>query len=129
MQYYLSYRSNPDFNVGFHDLSPFYARSLMNLFDREIYSANRAINLDESDETYTLTLELPGYKQSHLDVVIEDETLTIRAKKDEVNQYERSVTLPRGIDADKVEAKLEDGVLTILLPKTPEVKPRRVTIK
>ena len=43
--------------------------------------------------------------------------------------FTRSFTLPEGIDAEHVEAELKDGVLTIVAPKKPELKPHRISVK
>lgn len=119
--------------MGFHDLSLFDRELLPNLtvrdvFANEIYSASRPLHLDENDEGYVLTLELPGFKQSHLDVSLEEDVLTVLAKKDETHRYERSVTLPSDIDPDKIEAKLEDGILTVRIGKVEQAKPRKISV-
>ena len=101
---------------------------LSSVFSDEIYAASRSMSINEEENSYLLTVELPGFKQNHLDVTIEDNMLVINAKKD-TQSYSRSVTVPRGVDVSKIEAKLEDGLLNIMLPKMPEAKPRKIAIK
>lgn len=102
--------------------------SLSNLFDDRIFSVGRHFDVDESESAYVLTLELPGFKQADLDVSVENETLAISAKRGE-HAFNQSVTLPRGIDALKIEGKLEDGILTLTLPKAESAKSRKVSVK
>jgi HSP20 family protein len=125
---YLTYRNphgsiNPLFNVGFHAF-----RGFDRVFDDLFYSTGRHLDLDESDESFTLTLELPGFKQEHLSVTLEKDTLLVKAERDG-RTYEQSVILPDGVDVDKIEAKLEDGILTLLLGKQAVTKPRKIAIK
>ena len=122
---YLSYiNPNREFNVGFHA----YRTSLDQIFDNLIYSTGRHLDFDEDEDNFTLVLELPGYKQSDVDVSLEKDILSVKAKRGE-RSYEQSVTLSEGVDPDKVEAKLEDGLLTISLGKLAVAKPRKIEIK
>ena len=79
--------------------------------------------------------ELPGFKKEELGVQLENSVLTVSVERkgekdeDESLSLTRSVTIPDGIDATKVSAKYEDGVLTVTLPKTPERKPKAIEIQ
>lgn len=129
MSYYLS-PLNRDFTLGYHNYAPFSAfDSLIDrVFDNALYSTSRHLALDETDDAYSLSLELPGFKQSEVEVTLNGETLTVAAKKGD-RSYQQSVTLPRGVDADKIEARLEDGLLSISLPKSALAKPRKIALK
>lgn len=118
---------NRNFDVGYHHFEPL-ATSLANLFDYEINSYSRRFEAGEKDGNLTLTLELPGFKQSDVDIKLERGILTVSAKnaRDEITQ---SINVGRDIDADKVEAKLEDGLLQIVLPKLDAAKPKRILLK
>jgi HSP20 family molecular chaperone IbpA len=90
--------------------------------------------------------ELPGYKKDEVDITLENQTLTISAEhKSEKTEGEenkgdwllrerrysrflRSFNLPPTVDDQKVDAKLNDGVLTITLNKREETKPRRISV-
>lgn len=98
------------------------------LFENEIYSARRLFEIEEDDNKYVLHLELPGFKQEHLDVTIQNDSLTVKAEKDKY-YFVKTIVIPKGVDKDKVEAKLEDGILTLTLPKQEEAKPRKLSIK
>lgn len=94
-----------------------------------------ATDLYEDDANVYARFELPGFKKDEMDVQLENSVLTLKVErkvKDENEgalAFERSVTIPDGIEADKVTAKYEDGVLTVTLPKTPARKPKLIEIK
>lgn len=98
-------------------------------------TAGIAADLYEDDDHYYTRVELPGVKKSAVDVSLDERLLTIgveRQADSESTDYfsgERSLTVPDGIDAEKVSAKLEDGVLTVMLPKAEQRKPRAIKIK
>lgn len=94
-----------------------------------------AMDFTEDEKTYRLTAELPGMSEKDIDVQMSGDMLTIKGEKRQEKEekaenyyvserrfgsFQRSFTLPDGIDRDKIEAGFEKGVLTITLPKTPE---------
>lgn len=95
------------------------------------------LDVSEDDKAITVTAELPGVEEKDIDVSLSDDVLTIRAeksaeteRKDErvhmsersYGSYSRSIRLPFGVDEAKVEAGFKNGVLTVTLPKPPEVQ-------
>ena len=95
------------------------------------------LDVGEDDKAITVTAELPGVEEKDIDVSLTDDLLTIRAQKsaeserkdDRVHMsersygsYSRSIRLPFGVDEAKVEAGFKNGVLTVTLPKPPEVQ-------
>lgn len=96
----------------------------------------------ETEDLYSMKLEMPGVSKEGLDILIENNELTITAKStlsDKEGEkcrysefssmdYRRSFKIGNDIDRSKVEAKLENGVLTLLLHKHETVKPRKITI-
>jgi len=102
-----------------------------------------SVDIVEENGKFVLTAELPGVKKEDVKINIQDNTLTIEGEKkssketkDEnysrserfYGKFSRSFTLSSEIDADKIKADFEHGVLTINLPKTEKVKPRQITI-
>lgn len=91
-------------------------------------------DLYEDDANLYARFELPGFKKSELAIGLENSVLTLSAERKAEKQDEeelslsRSLTLPDGIEAEKVSAKYEDGILTVTLPKTPERKPKAIEI-
>ncbi len=94
-----------------------------------------AADLYEDEENYYARVEMPGVKKQEVDVSLDERLLTIgyqRKSADEGGESvsgDRSLTVPDGVDADKVTAKLEDGVLTVTLPKAEQIKPREIKVK
>jgi HSP20 family protein len=98
------------------------------------------LTLDEMEEEFVVRVEVPGYEAGELEVNLTGDVLTIRAEHKEkakgelpakrrYDRFERTVTLPAGILPEKIEARCINGVLEIHLPRTPEVKPRRIEVK
>jgi len=98
------------------------------------------LEVEDQDDAVVVRAEAPGFEPGDFDVQVQDGRLTLRAaRKTETKNGEgrewsqrecyQSVTVPPGIDKDKVEARYHNGVLTITLPKTPEAKGRRVPVK
>jgi HSP20 family protein len=102
------------------------------------------VNVWEDADAFRVEAELPGLKQEDVQVAVTNRkqvTIQGERKPDEAPQgtwhrrergfgrFQRSFTLPAAIDADKVEAKLEQGVLKLTLPKAEEAKPRKIAVK
>jgi HSP20 family protein len=102
-----------------------------------------AMDLVETDDHFVLKADLPGIDESDVNIVFENNVLTVsgerrtehEAKKDgyyrlerTTGSFSRSLTLPEGIDADDVNAKFDNGVLEVRIPKPAEAKPRRIQI-
>jgi HSP20 family protein len=98
--------------------------------------------LEEKEEEVVVKAEVPGFEASELEVEVRGDLLMIRAEhKEEVaekeekpiehryGKLERTVTLPPGVEPDKIEARLHNGVLEVHVPKAPGVKPRRIEVK
>lgn len=111
-------------------------------------AASLAVRLDvkEDDKAFHVTADLPGLSESEVDVTFDDGLLTLRGEKkitrDEKGDtwhvsershgtFVRQITLPTTIDADKIEAKFDKGVLHITLPKVPveQTAAKKITIK
>ncbi len=128
------------FDEFFRPLAP----SLENQMGRLVVPA---VNIIEDEKGVEIQLAAPGLKKEDFDVKIEDNILTISAHKEEekleegatyikkefgYETFQRSFTLPDNVfDTDKVEAKYEDGVLKIYIPKLEEQqkKVKKVSIK
>ncbi|WP_415909067.1 Hsp20/alpha crystallin family protein [Oleiharenicola sp. Vm1] len=85
---------------------------------------------EDKDNTY-VRAELPGVKREDIAVEMVEDYLTINATRKEGEQsfsFSRSITIPESVQADKVSAALENGVLTVTLPKQEQAKPRKIAI-
>jgi HSP20 family protein len=104
------------------------------------------IDIDEDDDSYDVTVELPGMKPEEVHVELNQNLLTISGEKrvgfgDEKKQkrsrwsersygrFTRSFTLPRDADSDRLEARFTHGVLTISIPKSEASKPRTINVR
>jgi HSP20 family protein len=120
---------------AFRSIQPLFSALEQTLDD--LAYPTRLVLEDETDAAYVLTLALPGFKKGEVDVEVRDDTLAVFASRkgtktdhaSDRHTVQRSITLPGDIDAAKIEARLEDGVLTLTLPKTAAAVPRKVDIK
>lgn len=101
-----------------------------------------AADIFETDEALTLLLEMPGVGKDSVDVQIENDVLRVEGKIDysaykevepvyteyNVGHYMRAFTLSNKIDREAITARVEDGVLTLTLPKSKGALPRRITV-
>ena len=94
------------------------------------------IDVQEDEHNYHVRLELPGIKKDELEIALDKAVLTVQAKsKSEEDKAKRNVsfnrafTLPESVQKDKISAALEDGVLSVTLPKVEAAKPRTIKIK
>jgi HSP20 family protein len=124
-------------------------RDVMDRLFNEAYSGRElrtqwALPIDAyaTADAIILKADVPGVKPEDLQILLEGDTLTIRGefKNDTesknhvirervVGKFERVMTVSTAIEAEKVEATFENGVLTLTLPKAETVKPRQITIK
>jgi HSP20 family protein len=85
---------------------------------------------EDKDNTY-VRAELPGVTREQVNLELVDGYLTLTATRKEGEQeftLTRSVSLPDNVQADKITAALEHGVLTVTLPKQEQAKPRKIAI-
>jgi HSP20 family protein len=102
-----------------------------------------ACNAYEDERSYWVQAALPGLDRKAIEIIVEDEVLTIKGERKEdaskdrtyfIREFKRgsfvrSFKLPNTADQTKVTATYQDGVLTVELPKREETKPRRITIE
>ena len=104
------------------------------------------VDIREDNDHFYVEAELPGYKKEEVDITLENQTLTISAERrfenkqgDEkkgdmllherrYSRFLRSFTLPPTVDEGSVNARLQDGVLTITINKREETKPRKIKV-
>lgn len=118
------------------DVEPFWRGELS--FDKA-----PAVDIAEKEKEYEITAELPGMDEKNIDVKFADGVLTIKGEKTEEKEekkkdyylserrfglFQRSFQVPDGVDADKLEASFKNGVLTVVLPKSPEAQRREKKI-
>ena len=102
-----------------------------------------AMDLVEAGDDFVLRADLPGVTENDVNIELEDNVLTISGERKSEHEerkegyyrverasgsFSRSLTLPEGVDADRVRASFERGVLEVRIPKPEQRKPRKVTI-
>ncbi|EEF57448.1 Hsp20/alpha crystallin family protein [Pedosphaera parvula] len=102
------------------------------------------IDIYEDKEKITVNAELPGMKKEDINVSLEGRALTISGERKEEQEhkegdnyraerffgrFQRSITLPSAVNAEKINANYKDGVLTIELPKSEEAKAKQINVK
>jgi HSP20 family protein len=99
------------------------------------------VNIFETKDGYVLEAEMPGVGKDGLEIVLENHEITIvgHRKEDAVNgqvlfrerqlhDYRRVFELDPAIDTAKISAKIEQGLLTLTLPKSERMKPRKISV-
>jgi HSP20 family protein len=102
-----------------------------------------SFEVKETKDAYLFKADVPGMKESDIEVSLTGNRLTVQGKREAEKREEnetyfacersygsfvRAFTVPDGVDADGMRADLKDGVLTIMLPKRPEAKPKKIPI-
>jgi HSP20 family protein len=122
----------------------------MNTLTRENRDTDRAqteqfiappASVIEAGHGYTLEIEMPGVPKDGLDISVENNELTIAGRRSLLKMegalihhesrpenFRRTFELDPSIDGDKISAKIEQGLVTLTLPKAEHVKPRKITV-
>jgi len=102
-----------------------------------------AIDVYEEKDNYVVKAEVPGLKKEDIDISLQDGVLTLSGERKEevkdesaevyrterfVGRFQRTLSLPRKVNADKITATYKDGVLTVVLPIAAEAKPKQITV-
>lgn len=80
------------------------------------------------DGGFSLNYELAGYKPEDIKVEAEGDILYVMAENKKLGKLKHSVSLPDYVDVEKIDAKLENGLLEVVLPVKEEKKPKRIQI-
>ena len=125
------------------DFNRFFGRSL----GEDVTNAwSPAVDIRETKDELVVLVELPGLDTKDVSVNVEKNVLTISGERNEATEagdegsqyhvverfrgrFERRFRLPQTVSADKIDARLADGVLTISLPKVEAAKPRNIEVK
>lgn len=115
--------------------------SVAGRFDTDWRAWSPMADVSETDDAYVVEIEVPGIKREDIAVDLVGRELTVTGERKETQrqgwfrhrtrrtgQFRYSVTLPHDVDADRIDASLVDGVLTVRAPKSDTAKPRRITV-
>ena len=123
----------------------FSTASLMDgVLNQTFTSKNLFVDVWEEDDNFFVKMAMPGVDKDSIEISTTADTVTIKGrtkedKKEEVDKrryyyrtmegvFEQTFNLPTRVDSDNAQASYEDGVLTLTLPKSDEVKPRKIEI-
>ena len=101
-----------------------------------------ATDIYETDDGLMVVMEVPGVERKDIDINVENEVIRVEGRIDaskydgldplyteyNVGHFARNFTLSNKVDQQKIGAQLEDGVLTLTLPKLREARPRRISV-
>ena len=140
-------RWNPDGGMALRPFgSPFSLLEEVEEMARSAFETSLVPKLDmyEEDKELVIKAELPGIQKEDINISLEGDTLRIEAEKKQeetteetryysyeryYGHYSRSVPLPTPVEAEKVSATFENGLLEIKLPRAEETKPRHIEVK
>jgi HSP20 family protein len=124
------------FGRGAFDVQPFWRSDLWSRAPA-VDIIDPAVDIVDKENVYELSAELPGMDENNIDVKFSNGALTIKGeKRDEREEkkknfylaerrygsFQRSFSVPEGVDAERIEASFKKGVLTVTLPKTPQAR-------
>ncbi len=102
---------------------------------------NPAVDVYQNKDQYTVHAELPGLKKEEIELSLNGDTLTISGERKQetkseegsrterfFGRFQRSVILPVPVNAEKVNATYKEGILTVVLPKAEEAKPKQIPV-
>ena len=102
------------------------------------------VNVEEQEERFEITVEVPGMKKEEIDIEVQDNVLTIKGErrfgKEEKDTsyhifersygtFKRAFTLPENVKSDDIEAEYRDGILKLALPKAEPQKPKEIKVE
>jgi HSP20 family protein len=90
-----------------------------------------AFDVQHGDDAIIITADVPGLGDDDVNVSVAGRTLTIEGKTERrgyAREFQKQFTLAEGLDLEHIEAQLDRGVLTVLVPKTPKAKPRKISL-
>ena len=104
-----------------------------------------AVDVEETPSEFIIKAEMPGFSENDVKITVDKHVLHISGEVKEEDKekegkkylirerrhesFERSFSLPDGLDESKISAGFENGILTVTLPKTPEEQPRKIEVK
>jgi HSP20 family protein len=109
----------------------------------ETYEATFPVEVSETESDVEVKASLPGVKPDEVEITIQNDVLTIKAEHKDTTEekkrdyyrreirygsFHRALTLPVSVDSDKAEAKFENGVLSLKLPKAEALRPKQIKV-
>ncbi len=122
------------------------SQTALQTMERQVEGTRRTVtaraDVYERDDEYVVQADLPGVQPDDIDIRYEDGELTLHGRRSachgecesapwnrSISSFSRSFRLGEGVASDRIEAEMKHGVLTLHLPKTEAVKPRRIAVR
>ena len=113
--------------------------------DQELFSGNwnPAVDVYETDEAYVVNAELPGMNKDDIAIDVKDRILTVKGERHCDNEvkddryyrrerafgkFQRSFSLPEGVESEKITAEFKNGMLKVSIPRPEAKKPKQITV-
>ncbi|MBV9719114.1 MAG: Hsp20 family protein [Candidatus Eremiobacteraeota bacterium] len=80
-----------------------------------------------TENGYEVEVPVPGFKPENVEVTYQDDVIAVSAKSDR-RSFSRSFTVPDDVDPQRIEARVQDGMLMLTLSRRPEAQPRRISV-
>jgi HSP20 family protein len=121
----------------FREMEPIFPANVMPSFSPDV-------EVKETNDAYLFKADVPGVKENEINVTLTGNRLTITGERNEEKEektetyysaerkygsFSRAYTLPEGVDAEHIHADLKNGVLTVAVPKKPEMQPKKIAVK
>jgi len=120
-----------------------------NFFNRTLSRGNQdlfspAVDVVEKDDAYLIQADVPGVSPEEIEVTVENDVLTLKGKRERQNveehagyrrversygSFSRSFVVPSGTNPDAIDARVEQGILTVSIPKVATAQARKVEVK
>ena len=112
--------------------------------DLQSFDWTPRVNVEEADDRFVVTADLPGMKKEDIDIQLQENVLTIKGERKHEKEekeknyhiferscgtFQRAFTLPENVEMEKIDAEYRDGVLSIAIPKTEPAKPKEIRVK
>jgi HSP20 family protein len=97
-------------------------------FSRFFSTMDPAIEVFRTEQGFTVEIPVAGFKPGEIDVTVKEDIVTVSGKS-ERRAFTRSLQLPDDVDPNSINAKVENGLLTLELGRHPEAQPRKIEIQ
>ena len=109
----------------------------------KLHDWSPSVDVYDDDKKFVIKAEIPGVDKKNIHIDVKESVLTLSGERSHENEvkeenfyrkerafgkFERSFTLPEGIDPDSIEADYKDGVLNIIIPKPEEKEPKKISV-
>jgi HSP20 family protein len=96
-------------------------------FRRYFSNVDPQVDVIRTESGFDVEIPVPGFKTSEIELIVKENVLTLTAKN-ERHAFTRSLMLPEDVDTQNIEANVDNGLLTLVLKRHPDARPRKIEI-